>query len=331
MKIISWNLKNVSANKLNNVFQPKFQANGLGNNVLDYVINVVMGATPWAGVVSQTPADLFVIIELKTGGDAKGSAISGKCEPTLKLIVDAMNAYVKLNGLGATNYTYDATIPLVTGYHETVGFVYNTQVLTSLSTAVERNSVTGYYLLPRTPLVATFDIVARPGSKCRFSGIHDAPPSGAEDVRMRPPIDFCNLLVNTPSAKIPDTCFLGDFNCQPSDSYTKADKTVVHPFTGLNISPLGYSTALAPDSLSSTRQSIDSEEMGQAAYLSAAYDNAIFWMPGTTPTAEYVPDLIGRAKNVNVIPNADLYPAKQVSLLNAYHKVSDHLPVIMEF
>lgn len=326
LKIISWNLKNVSANKLDNTFQPKFRSYGLGDNVLGYIVNVVMGAAnQWKGVVSQTPADLFVVIELKTGGSKKGDAVSGQCVPTLTKIVNAMNTYATNAKL---NYTYDAAIPLVTGQHETVGFIFNTKVLTLVKVEVEKDTVSASYLPGRTPLVATFSLVAQPLDTIRFSGIHDPPPSGAADVRMRPPIDYCVRLVNTPSANIKNTLFLGDFNCQPSDYYTKKGAKV-YPFA--NLVPIGYGTRLPNNSLSSVRRRLDPEEMGPDAYLSAAYDNIIFWMPGTVPSDEYVPDLIGNAKNVNAMPVEALYPTNGRAVLNAYNTVSDHLPVLIEF
>lgn len=328
MKIISWNLKNVSANKLDNTFQPKFRSYGLGDNVLGYIVNVVMGAAnQWDGDVSPIPADLFVVIELKTGGSKKGGAVSGQCIPTLTKIVNAMNTYA--NNAKLLNYTYDAVSPLVTGRHETVGFIFNTKVLKFVKVEVEKDAVSASYLPGRTPLVSTFSLVAQSLETMRFSGIHDQPPSGAADVRMRPPIDYCVRLVNTPSAHVKNTLFLGDFNCQPSDYYSKADGTKVYPFA--NLEPIGYDTKLPNNSLSSVRRRLDPEEMGPAAYLSAAYDNIIFWTPGSVPSVEVVPDLIGHAKNVNTMPVEALYPTNGRAVLNAYNTVSDHLPVLIEF
>ncbi|MCH8620964.1 hypothetical protein [Undibacterium sp. TS12] len=332
MKVISWNLKNVSLNKLTkaNTFQPLFQTYGMGNTVLDYVTNVVMGAEQWEGVVSAFPVDLFVVIELKTGGSRKGGAVSGNCLPTLVAMRDAMNAAVVAMNHNPLEYNYQYIVPVITGRHETVGFIYNTRELTPTALTLERNTVTDAFLPGRTPLVATFDVLSKPGTTMRFSGIHDPPPSGGAAVRMRPPIDFCRQLVNTPSAAVQNTFFLGDFNCQPTDSYVNGNGVTVRPFSNL----ANYGTDLPNNSLSSVKKRLDNNQAGQAAYLSAPYDNNIFWI---TPNIvigngqEEVVDLIGEAKNTIYDPPEDLYPARGRAVLNAYNAVSDHLPVIMEF
>lgn len=332
MKVISWNLKNVSLNKLTkaNAFQPLFQSYGMGNTVLDFVTNVVMGAEQWEGVVSAFPVDLFVVIELKTGGSAKGGAVSGNCLPTLVALRDAMNAAVTAMNHDPQEYTYAYVTPLITGQHETVGFIYNTRVLTPTGIAVERDSVSNTYLPGRTPLVATFSLVSNPLTTMRFSGIHDPPPSGGAAVRMRPPIDFCRRLINTPSAAVQNTFFLGDFNCQPTDNYVNGNGVTVRPFSNLN----NFGTELPNNSLSSVRRRLNNNQAGQAAYLNAAYDNNIFWVSQNVVIGdgnEEVADLIGEAKDSTFDPPTDLYPAKGRAVLNAFNAVSDHLPVITEF
>ncbi|MFZ6640997.1 hypothetical protein ACO0LL_14715 [Undibacterium sp. TC4M20W] len=332
MKVISWNLKNVSLNKLTkpNAFQPLFQSYGMGNTVLDFVTNVVMGAEQWEGVISSAPVDLFVVIELKTGGSRKGANVSGNCLPTLVAIRDAMNAAVVAMGHNPQDFTYEYIVPVVTGRHETVGFIFNTKELTPTALALERNTVTDAYLPGRTPLVATFNVVSQPATSLRFSGIHDPPPSGGAAVRMRPPIDFCRQLVNTPSAAVRNTFFLGDFNCQPTDTYMNGNGVAVSPFSNLT----NYGTELANNSLSSVRKRLDNNQAGSAVYLSAPYDNNISWVTPNIVIStgmEEVADLIGEAKNTTFDPPDDLYPARGRAVLNAYNTVSDHLPVITEF
>ncbi|MFZ6708069.1 hypothetical protein [Undibacterium sp. TC9W] len=333
MKVISWNLRNVSLNKLTkgNTFQPLFQTYGMGNTVLDFVTNVVMGAEQWEGVVSSAPVDLFVVIELKTGGSRKGGPVSGNCLPTLVALRDAMNLAVPAMNHNPQEYTYDYLVPVVTGRHETVGFIYNTRELTPAAVnaiAIERDTITNAYLPGRTPLVATFNLVSRPATSIRFSGIHDPPPRGGAAVRMRPPIDFCRQLVNTPSAAVQNTFFLGDFNCQPSDSYVNGNGVTVRPFSNLP----NFGTDLPNNSLSSVRRRLDTTQAGQAAYLNAAYDNNIFWaIPQLVVGDEEVADLIGEAKDNTFDPPNDLYPARGRAVLNAFNAVSDHLPVIIEF
>jgi hypothetical protein len=334
MKVISWNLKNISANKLKNKFQPLFQSYGLGNNVLGYIVNVVMGADQWEDVISPAPADLFVVIELKTGGSAKGAAVSGNCYPTLDALKNALNAAVPTLNYDPQEYDFDYVNPIyVTGQHETVGFIYNKKALTPTGTAVERDTSNNAYLPGRTPLVATFDVVGKAGVSLRFSGIHDPPPSGAAAVRMRPPINYCVRLVNTPSAKVVNTFFLGDFNCQPSDNYINGKGNIIYPFADLYA--VGYGTELPDDTLTSVRRKLVSTNPGESAYLNAAYDNNIYHVSTANPNVvvgdEEVPDLIGEAKDMTFDPPSALYPTNGRATLNAYNAVSDHLPVIIDF
>ena len=83
MKIVSWNLRNIGNTKLTNTFTQKYLGFGLGNDVADYVAGLVMGSDRWNAVpnLSTNPADIFVVIELKTGGKKKGGAVSGTCIP----------------------------------------------------------------------------------------------------------------------------------------------------------------------------------------------------------------------------------------------------------
>src|SRR5689334_11971369 len=144
MKIVSWNLKNIGQSKLTNAFSPTFNAFGLGNNVIDYITGLVMGATRWNAVasLSTNPADIFVVIELKTGGNQKGKAISGTCLPTLNDITGRLNLIVskKYPGNPDPPYQYDYVIPVIIGYHETVGIIFNKKQLKFIQGNVFRNN-----------------------------------------------------------------------------------------------------------------------------------------------------------------------------------------------
>jgi hypothetical protein len=72
MKIVIWNLKNIGETKLTNSTNAIMAAKGFGSNVLDFMINLVTGNSIWSSVnPSLDPADVFVVIELKCGGQAK--------------------------------------------------------------------------------------------------------------------------------------------------------------------------------------------------------------------------------------------------------------------
>jgi hypothetical protein len=276
-----------------------------------------------------------VVIELKTGGYAKGAAVSGNCYPTLVNLTNAMNAAIGTMNYDAADYDFGYVEPIyVTGLHETVGFIYNKKALTPTGAAVERDTATNTYLPGRTPLVATFSVVGKTGVSLQFSGIHDPPPdSSGAATRLRPPIDYCVRLANTPAAGKPNTFFLGDFNCNPADFYTNGAGQNIYPFT--NLYAAGFGTELPNGTLSSVRRAIDRSKAGQAQYLNAAYDNVIYHVTKSNPNVavqdEEVPDLIGEAKNANVDPPVPLYPDRGTATLNAYNAVSDHLPVIIDF
>lgn len=320
MKIISWNLKNIGTNKLPKEFAAVYSAYGLGGSCLDFITKVVTGDTAWDNIQSDNPADVFVIIELKSGGNIQGLAGTSSCLVVLPRIVNAMNTIVAA-GADAANYSYAAVPPLITGYHETVGIIYNTKALTLKSKSVPPNSTTNKGITPRGPFFANFELTSAAGGSISISGIHAPPPQGSGRLKYRKPIDFNRLLVNTGIGN--GTSFiLGDFNCNPGSFYPGAGAgTQVKPFTNLN----GFRTNIADGTLSSVRMKLAPANPPPANYLSDSFDNILFNMAAVA-TPESVMDLIGNARNMNGAAATDLN-----TVFTAYKVLSDHLPVIIEY
>ncbi|ASU33548.1 exonuclease/endonuclease/phosphatase family protein [Mucilaginibacter xinganensis] len=328
MKIVSWNLRNISLNKLGNAFSPTFNAYGLGNNVLDYMVGLVMGTNRWNAIpnLSTNPADVFVMIELKTGGSQKGRAVSGNCLPALNAVTAALNTLVGLRYPGNPNppYQYNYAVPLVIGRNETVGIIFNTVSLALVATNAFRNTTNNNWINPRSPFGAQFRIIAN-NAVFQVVGLHAPPPKGGAALKYRPPIDYCRLLPTTAPAALANTFFMGDFNCNPGSTYTNGGGAAVSPFTGL----AGFTTQIPNGTLSSVRTKVANAYAPPANYLSDAYDNIIYNDP--IPVAnvhQLVVDTIGGARNMNVVP---IVYANLTGVLNAYNKVSDHLPVAMEW
>ncbi|WPV64835.1 hypothetical protein [Chitinophaga sp. LS1] len=333
MKIVSWNLKNIGDNKLNNPFSPIFNAFGLGNNVIDYITGLVMGNPCWNAVpnLSTNPADIFVVIELKTGGSQKGKAISGTCLPTLNNIKAKLNTLAKKNYSNNQNptYEYDYIVPQITGYHETVGILFNTKKLKVLSAQAFRNNTTQNWINPRTPYGAKFQVLNSTDS-FQVVGIHAPPPKGADGVKYRPPINYCTILPTIELATMNNTFIMGDFNCNPASYYNKeqvgGQQVQVFPFTpGLAT----YITLIPNGTLSSVRTKPANSMQPPANYLSDAYDNIIY-NTVLQNGQELVVDLIGKARNMNA-NNTLLAGTNLLALVNAYNIVSDHLPVVIEW
>lgn len=331
MKIVSWNLRNISLNKLGNAFSPTFNAYGLGNNVLDYVSALVMGAARWNAIPNLTtnPADIFVMIELKTGGSQKGQAVSGNCLPALNAVVAALNTLVGIRYPNNQNppYQYAYATPLVIGRNETVGIIYNTVSVKLLSATAFRNYNNQKWINPRSPFGAMFQVKAN-NVAFQVVGLHAPPPKGAAALKYRPPIDYCVQLPTTIPAGMANSFFMGDFNCNPASTYTNGAGTVVAPFTGLP----AYVTQIPNGTLSSVRVKVASANPAPANYLSDAFDNIIYNDP--IPVAnvqQLVVDTIGGARNMNVVPIVNIPNANLTGVLNAYNRVSDHLPVAMEW
>lgn len=322
MKIIAWNLKNIGRSKLTyELTQPVVKA-GYGNNVLDYITKVATADTLWSksGVVTA-PADIFVIIELKSGGDAKGSAVSGAAAPVLTSISNGMNTIASTWGSSSPfsgKYHWSFVTPLVTGYHECVGLIYNDKALTyDGKSSVVLKDVGDKYLGPRTPWAAKLTFAGTTNSLV-VVGIH-APPPGSGGNGFKDPVSFA-VRLSTISAIAQATAnkqavgIMGDFNCTTTDSYQGlAGK--ISPFTTL-FKTYGYSNQIDSTALTSLRATLDNENMKPDNYLSGAYDNILVNFTGGTGSAL---DLIG---------NSAIYDTNLKAVFNNYWKVSDHMPVL---
>jgi hypothetical protein len=358
MKIIVWNLKNIGFRKLNNKFSPSFRAYGLGNNVREYITKVVLGNVIWDNTTSSKAADVFVMIELKSGGKIKGNPATGTALLALPAIVADLNAAVATKGIQAT-HNYNFVVPKVIGYHECVGVIYNDKVLqNALDDSGILKNTSGKNINPRTPYWVRFTEVNAPNTPLNIVGIH-APPPGSGSNNYRGPISFANQLydvqkINQVNPTINERiCLLGDFNCSPGVFYTSKKRsasgagpfnTPIYPFTQL-INTAEYITQLPPlpvapsppaafpvNTLSSIRKKIVSTNPQPTDYLNEPYDNILYKLPGVGGGIRTnVLDLIGNARNVSVNPAMPLYPNNVKATSNNYWKVSDHLPVVLEY
>jgi hypothetical protein len=317
MKIISWNLKNIGQTKLANPINGNIAAAGYGNTVLDFMMRVVMGGGIWAGVNSLVPADIFLVIELKSGGHNKSQAAFGTATPTITAITQAMNVVAAAFPFPANaHYHYTFVNPLITGHHECVGVIFNDRLLTYVASGVLRDNM-NRYLNPRSPFYTSFTLNAT-AQPLNVIGIHAPPPQGALAVRYKNPISFCVKLPTIPfvmQALPQETCIGGDFNCDPTSVWVN-NGVATSPFTNL----AGYATGLPNNTLTSVRKKLDNSQPGPGRYLGAAYDNLLYKLTAA-PNGEYTMDLIG---NVNALGVGLL------AKLNSYWVVSDHLPVAME-
>lgn len=121
MKIVSSNLKNIGQRKLAKQMNAIVAIAGYGNNVLDFMMNVVMGRNIWNGTnLSAAPADLFLMVELKSGGKNKGAAVSGTAVPCMANLLNAMNFIAQNIPALVGNYAYAQAPGMLTGRHESV-------------------------------------------------------------------------------------------------------------------------------------------------------------------------------------------------------------------
>lgn len=316
MKIISWNLRNIGINKLANGFTAAFQAYGLGNNVLDYMMNVVMGTNVWNNINTPLPADIFVIIELKCGGHAKGYLPPGPASPTLQAITAAMNLVVANTPGYIGNYNYNFVTPLIVGKHEAIGVIFNTHALNFVATGVLRDNNLRL-INPRTPNYVRFATVAG-GNNLNVIGIHAPPPKGGANVKYRPPIQFANKVATVPELAQPDTLIMGDYNCSPNSVFNSGAGNIGWNFAG-------YVTSIPNGTLTSVRQKVANTQLPPANYLSGPYDNLLRNI-NPVGTTQVVLDTIGNARNITVNP---IGPTNLNVVLRNYNKVSDHLPLSM--
>lgn len=334
MKIVSWNLKNIGYRKLFNTFSQKFIDFELGNDVGDYIARLVMADACWDNLpnYTQDPADIFVVIELKTGGKRKGYQAMGTCAPTLDELVSRLNTMAEEMYPNAMvpPYVYDYEMPEVVGFHETVGVIYNTESLTYVGSGAVRNTQTNNWINPRTPFYAEFTTIGANPYTFRVVGIHAPPPSGGDGVRYRPPIQFCVQLPNIQAAGQANTFIMGDFNCNPASSYVlqgNNGNVNVFPFANLN----GFGTLIANGTLSSVRTR-PNNLVPPANYLNDAYDNILYNMNmGGFNATETIGDLIGNARDMSDVNTPNVSVTNIRLLVNAYNTVSDHLPVIIEW
>lgn len=316
MKIISWNLKNLGSTKLNNKLTTTFQNYGLGNTVLDYMIGVVMGNPIWNNVNTPTPADIFVIIELKSGGYNKGKDAFGTARPTLATVVNAMNTYATGFKISA-NYHYDAVPPLIVGYHETVGIIFNTKQLTFDGTQAVNNQVlrdnNNRLINPRTPYSVRLKSV-QGGANLQVIGIHAPPPKGADSVKYRPPIQYANKVATVPQLTQADTLIMGDYNCSPNSVFNSGFGNTGWQFNG-------YNTLIPDGTLTSVRRKLGPNN----EYLSGPYDNLLKNFSNST-MKQLVLDTIGNARNFSTNPVGTTNPSV---VLSNFNKVSDHLAITL--
>jgi hypothetical protein len=341
MKIISWNLLNLSTVGLAKDLTLHFTHFGLGNNVLDYITKLVMADAAWNNLgMSDNPADIFVIIELKTGGETKGAPVEGNCLPTLTTLTTALNTIANARGIAA-NYQYAYATPLITGKNEAVGIIFNTRVFNAAPATQTLRTNNNQNLQKHTPFMATL-VRTADNRPFKIIGIH-APPLGLGGVnrQYKPPIDFViklgsitELDPTLPANSNAEHFIMGDFNCNPASMYIKGDGTHIFGFTFLR-NDWHYATNIPDNTLSSLRTAVVPGGVPPANYLSMAYDNLLYKFAGAAPVVnERVLDLIANARDMTVAPPAALYPAElggEDGLLRNSNIVSNHLPVIMEF
>ncbi len=320
-----WNIFKLGSSKLKNKMnQAVIANNGLGNTALDYIVKVATGNAVWVNATTTTPVDVLVIVELISGGATKGAPGTGSCLRSLNAIKAA------LNGTTTAAYRYAYVPPLVTGFHETVGVLYNNKSLTYVNSAAMRNT-SNAFLLPRTPLWAQFNVIgANPARVLNIVGIH-GPTSVPASLDYKDSVSYTNQLglvgqLNQAALNPKqDTCIGGDFNCDPLNSYKSGNGSKgakITAFTDLTGS-YGYVITLANGTLTSIRDAMDNTKTPPANYLSEPYDNIVFRLP-----SQMVNPPVNR---VNLIGQAPVFATNAVASFNAARSISDHLPLTIAF
>lgn len=340
MKIICWNLRNIGGPKLtgaDNTLSPDLAALNLGSTLLEYIVKVVTGDPVWSNatngdqttcLTSNTPADIFVIIELKSGDGGKGRRARGGCQVVLPTITNALNV--------ATDNNYDYTFmntkenPLpITGKRECVGVIYNQRKLTYHSSKVLRDDRANY-LRPKTPFLIKFLTVDN-NDFLTIVGLH-APPLGGAPSPNKPPIDYCIQLSTCPDLEEDENILImGDFNCSPDSFYYYNQTMKRFPFDSLKDEY--FENDLPTPTLTSVKTELDDTFDAPANYLSMPYDNIFYKSSMFAGVETKVLDTIGKARNM-------IDPANPVDLTNDqlsamveeyFSKFSDHLPIQIEF
>lgn len=317
MKIISWNVRNLSTRKMNLSFSTTFKEYGLGDRIRDYVLNVVMAQDCWSNIQSSDPVDFFVMIEMICGG-RKNSNATGKINTNLNHIAACMNSMVMEN----PDYNYTWAQPLVIGGRETVGLIYNSNSYTFIEAELLRNSYDNL-ITPRAPIRYRFHHVDNPKDIINIIGIHPPPASGGDSPnRYEKPIKYLRNVAGSELLEDPATYVAGDFNCAPNSTYDLGMGEYGWEFEN-------YGTAIPNGTLSGVRQAPATDYIDNRRYLTYPYDNIL-----TNETLylrnESVLDIIGNARNVNEDPPESLVDNHLTALLNNYNKITDHLPVMLE-
>jgi hypothetical protein len=317
-----WNIFKLGSSKLGNRMNAGIiAANGLGNNIQDYIVKVATGNAVWNAATTTTPVDVLVIIELVSGGNKKDSNGFGACIRVLKALKASMNAVVALNA----NYNYDYAAPKLIGNKECVGVIYNTVKLTSVSNAAMRNTANNF-LLPRTAFWARFTQVGTlPLRPMNIVGIH-GPTSNPVSADYKDAVTFTNDLYSVAQLNQgainpkEDTCIGGDYNCDPLNTYAKkvnSKSTKISAFADLT-NLANYKITLPNGTLTSLRNSING-----GIYLSQPYDNIVFQLPAQFPAPP--------VRRVDLVGNAPIFGTNPTAVFNAARAVSDHLPLTIAY
>jgi endonuclease/exonuclease/phosphatase family metal-dependent hydrolase len=324
MKIMFWNLRNLGTRKLNNSLGNVAIANaGMGNTILDYIVRINTGNAVWAHATSQVPVDVFVIIELKSGGVAKGAAGTGACLQVLPSIQAAMNAAAPL-----ATHQYAWVAPQVVGYHEVVGILYNTHVFNGVANSGALRNNAGNFLNPRTAFWAELTVTAS-NTPLHIVGIH-GPTSKPQTGDYKNACVFTNDLgtvarvnqaANNPKQRL---CVGGDFNVDPLQGYKNGNGQKARKISAFNSlqTTYNYSITLPNGTLTSVRDRLANNLPPPANYLSQPYDNIVFMLPGIAPPV---------VRRVDIIGNAPTYVNRQAATFNAASRASDHLPMTIEW
>jgi hypothetical protein len=323
MKVMFWNLRNIGSSKLARAFPPGIlPPAGMGNTVLDFIVKVNMGDAVWVNATSTTPVDVFVIVELRSGGDQKGQDGTGACLRVLPRVKAAMN-----NVGPAATYKYKKVDPLIVGWHEVVGVFYNMRKLTYVDSASMRNSANNF-LLPRTAFWTQFTVIAT-GLPLNIIGLH-GPTSDPNTGEYTDAVKFTNDLddiaqINQLALNPKQSTLIGgDYNVDPLNSYyvgNRPKRRKVGAFDKLVSS--SYEITLPNGTLTSIRDALDNNQTPPANYLSQPYDNIVFRLPGVNPSPT--------VKRVDVIGKAPTYATNQGATFNAVQGMTDHLPMAVEW
>jgi len=302
MKIISWNFRGFTDSKILKPLNAILNTMGHGATILEYVTKLVIADEVWQNITSPDPFDIFILIEVKSGGSTKGRQASASCLTSIPMLVQSLNLASNRKGTFAT-HQYDYVRPmLVVGHNETAVIVYNTVALTA----------------------NLLDIV----------GVHAARRGGTPNVRK--PIDYCIDLSLCPDITntANDLIFSGDFNTNPDEYYYNGHGVLREPFEALTNANIGYATNLPTPTLTSLKTSVvraDINNPQPSDYLANAYDNIFYKINGATIQRQNVLDVIANARDMSQPGYPLIYPRRVVMLRNNYWSVSDHLPIQLEY